>query len=288
MRKIIVIGECVLDIVFPQEAEGERLTAEVMPGGRLLNSAVLLGDRGRSVTFMGEVARDFTGDMILRYLERHNVDVKPIDRFTGGATPVNLIRGNDASSAICMRSFPEDEFDDIWPRVDGGDIVVFGSYFAISGRARKRLKEFLLHACERKAIVVYVPGFLPGQSRRITHEMPVILENLELADMVVSKTQDLRTIFQSDEDEGVYMRNIDFYCSVFVNYDEASGEVHFFNGKERGSARIEGNPLSAEVNARVLGDVIESLIAAEVEKEDLDVLQGGKMREMLDFIGKRD
>lgn len=281
MRKIIVIGECALDIIFPQSTDSDEVTARVVPAGRLLNGAAALGDMGHTVTFMGETGRDFTGDLITGFLERHGVETRSIDRYTGAATPVNLIQGSDTSGAICMRSFPEDDFDDIWPRVDEGDIIVFGSFFAISARSRKRLMEFLSHCNERKAIIMYLPGFLPGQSRRITHEMPLLLENLETADIVITRTEDLKTIFKSEDDEAVYRRHIDFYCRPMINFDRQSSELHFFYGKERVSRHVEGDPDSLKLNSLIMAHIADRLIAEKVTKEGLDSLDIDKMERII-------
>lgn len=63
MRKIIAIGECVLDILF--DGDAPRVSA---PGGLILNVASNLGRLGRNVSFVGEAARDRVGDMIVAFI----------------------------------------------------------------------------------------------------------------------------------------------------------------------------------------------------------------------------
>ena len=55
---------------------------------------------------------------------------------------------------------------------------MFGGYYAIDRRMRRRMLPLLQHAAERKALLVYLPGYLPQQEPRITRVMPSILENM--------------------------------------------------------------------------------------------------------------
>lgn len=286
MKKVIILGECTLDIIFPAHSKEDSITAEITPGGRLLNAAALLGDKGREVVFMGEIARDFAGDIIISFLERHAVATKSIDRYTGGLTPVNLFQGNDLSTAMCMRRFPEEDFDNIWPRIDPDDIIVFGSYFAISSRVRHRLKEFLDYATDRKAIIIYVPGFLPAQSQHITHEMPIILENLEISDLILTRSSDLLTIFKSSNDTECYRKHLDFYCRAVINFDQDSSALHFFNDKDYCQLPVSGDATSLRTNASVVAGIIDGLLSSSATKSDLDSLDKVMMDRIMENTGK--
>lgn len=59
---------------------------------------------------------------------------------------------------------------------------------------RARMVPLLDSAAERGAVMIYLPGFMPSQTPRITRVMPAILDNLERAHIVITDTEALTTI----------------------------------------------------------------------------------------------
>lgn len=238
MKKIICIGECSLNIVLG--ADGKP--AGSLPGGRVLNAAAILARDSFEVLMASEVSADAVGDIIVRFLEDSGVKLDSLDRFTEGRTPVNIFtcdKGSSAPSALTRyEAYPDECFDIIWPRIDEGDIVLFGGYYAIDSRMRQRLVRFLNNAVERKAILIYLPGFLPQQEPRITRVMPAILENLEMANVVVARNNDLKLIFGIDNTDTCYHNHIDFYCRSLVSVDAACSRISYYTGKEMSSVEI--------------------------------------------------
>ncbi len=221
MPKIVILGECAYDIHFANGAPGMS-----HPGGRMLNAAAILGRQGRQVTYVGECARDRVGDLITSFLASAGVNTSSIDRYTEGVTPLNLFfeadESHEAPSVVHYRKFPEEKFDVVWPRIDSGDVVVFGSAMALAPRVRPQLCELLGYARTRGAVIVYQPGFLPGQTPRITHMMPYILENLETAHLVIGRATDMATMFGSRDAAQVYADKISFYCPAYLHLDTAA------------------------------------------------------------------
>ena len=68
MRKVIGIGETILDIIF----KNEQPTA-AKPGGSTFNSMITLGRLGVNTEFISEVGRDRLGDKIRAFLAENNV-----------------------------------------------------------------------------------------------------------------------------------------------------------------------------------------------------------------------
>lgn len=238
MKKIICIGECSLNVVLA--ANGRPLGS--MPGGRVVNAAAMLGREQFNVVMASEASDDPVGNILADYLKHSGVDISSLDRFTEGRTPLNVFTmadGDTSPSALTRyESYPEECFDIVWPRVDEGDVVLFGGHYAIDSRMRRRLVRFLEHAVERKAVLVYLPGFLPQQEPRITRVMPAILENLEMANMVVARNIDLSLIFGIDDTRSCYHDHIDFYCRSLVSVDVACGRISYYAGKEMSSVEI--------------------------------------------------
>ncbi|MBP3536686.1 MAG: hypothetical protein J6J93_04015 [Muribaculaceae bacterium] len=237
MKKIICIGECSLNLVV--DASGKPLGS--LPGGRIANAASILGRDGLKVLMASEACADSIGDIIVGNLSASGVDVTSVDRFTEGRTPLNVFvtdPGNPQPKLIRYEAYPEEAFDIIWPRIDEGDIIVFGGYYSIDRRMRPRMQRLLAHAAERKAVMVYLPGFLPQQEPRITRVMPQILENLEMAHVVVTRNRDLELIFGVKLPDACYHDHIDFYCRSLVNIDDTCRRISYYTGKEVSSVDI--------------------------------------------------
>lgn len=220
MKKVIAIGQSVLDIV---HLEGKPVASYT--GGRIANMAASLGRCGVNVEYVSECANDKIGDLVVDFLKSNNVGTGSIDRFTDGKSQVSLIfrDSNGKEDYAEYVSYPDTRFNVLWPRIEEGDIVVFGSYFAIDSKPRKGLLELLNYARERKAVIVYLPGFHKELCTRITRVMPEILENLEYADLVIARQADMEIIFDKSDALASYNEHIKFYCPNFVFTDSNNG-----------------------------------------------------------------
>ncbi len=283
--KIIVIGECTLDIICPGECNGAA-TLRAFPGGRLLNAAAILGRQGHDVAYVGEAARDRVGDIIVNFLDNHHVATRSIDRFTDGVTSSNLYFPPDSThpepSVVSYRKFPPERFDVVWPRIDPDDIVVFGTFFALDERVRPQLQELMNHAQERKATIIYVPGFLPEQAPRITKVMPAILENLEMADIVLSRPSDLQHIFSESDASRCFERHIRFYCKDFINIDSPSGTVSWLHNNDHLQANTSSSLVGSLMwHAGALAGLIEGMEKIDLKKALIGSLNGPLLTQLL-------
>lgn len=289
MRRIILIGECALDIVFPPTQNNFPLATlsnlNAVPGGRMLNAAALLGTLHEDVSYVSEAGRDRIGDMIVSYLAANNVNVTSIDRYADGDTASNLFFPVDEThptkSIMIYRRYPAESFDVRWPDVSEDDIVVFGSYFAIDHRVRPHLKELIQYMVDRKALVINVPGFLKQQEPRITRVMPEILENLEISDMVVTRTGDLEHIFGSRNPEECYRKHIKFYCRSFINIDPDRQEMTFYHDDESVSTPISRPPISLMWNSGALAGIVSSLVDLGVTRSSLRSLAAPNLSDII-------
>ena len=230
MRKIIAIGESILDTLFDEQ--GKPLRAFV--GGRIACAAATLGRLQLPVSMVSECATDRVGDTVVSFLERHHVDTRSIDRYTEGTTPLAAIfrDGDGHDTIVNYGAYPKTRFDVIWPRIDEDDIVLFGSLYAIDTPQRERLFELVNYAVQRKAIIIYLPGFQHGINFRITRVMPAILENLEVAHLVIAHTRDIDSIFPGEKSEEAFVNHISFYCDHYLHIAPDLSTT-FFHRKER-------------------------------------------------------
>ena len=260
--KIICIGECSLNIVL--DHTGRPMGA--MPGGRIVNAAAILAGLKNNVVMASEAAADPVGDIVANFLTTAGVDLASLDRFTEGRTPLNIFICKPGDTLVSSASitrydeYPEEGFDIIWPRVDEGDVVLYGGHYAIDARMRPRLSKFLENAAERKCVMVYLPGFLPQQEPRITRVMPAILENLELANLVVARNKDLELIFGLKHPEQCYHDHIDFYCRSMINVDTECSHITYYAGKEMTQVDIPASTSATMIwNAGAVAGIVAAI-----------------------------
>ena len=279
MKKIICIGECALDVIF----RGSQPVGS-MPGGRIVNAAAILAKQGLPVSLVSELSQDSVGDIISDFLTKSGVDVSSVDRFTEGLTPLVIYITDEKSITAVTRyeKYPDECFDVVWPRIDEGDIVVYGGYYALDARMRPRMSQLLSHAAERKATLIYLPGFLPQQEPQITRVMPVILENLEFASVVIVRNNDLKTIFGVSDGDRCYHDHIDFYCRSLINVDVAERRINYYSGTEVTSVEIpEEMCLSMMWNAGVVAGTVDAIYRNETSAAQLEAPNDDFRREVL-------
>ena len=265
-KKIICIGECALDVVFG--ADGTPLGA--MPGGRVANAAALLARDGAPVVMAGGAAADAVGDTVVAFLADAGADVRCIDRFTEGRTPVTIFMPapDGRMTATRYEDYTDECFDIVWPRIDEGDIVLFGGYYAIDRRMRRRMLPLLQHAAERKALLVYLPGFMPQQEPRITRVMPAILENLELAHVACTRSADLQIIFGARDAAACYRNHIAFYCPALLNTDAAARTISLYSPAGTDTLELPLSECASLIwNAGTAAGAVKALHEAEATPE---------------------
>ena len=69
MRKVIGIGETILDIVFKNNQP-----TKAVPGGSVFNGLISLGRAGVDTTFISEVGNDRVGKTILDFMKDNGVN----------------------------------------------------------------------------------------------------------------------------------------------------------------------------------------------------------------------
>ena len=193
---------------------------------------------------VSETACDYFGNQIADYLKNAGVDTKSLDRFTEGATTLDIYTPD---GVMQYGTYPADRFNVVWPRIDENDIVIFGGFYALDASLRERLFEMVKYARERKAIIIYLPGFPHHPNLRITKVMTAILENLEVSNLVIASREHILDIFGSEDASHVFKSNIEFYCPNFICLDE--GNAHIFASGKTGSIAINDKARDNEIAA---------------------------------------
>lgn len=279
MRKIIAIGESVLDTLY---RDGQPIKA--MVGGRIANATASLGMTGIPATFCSECCTDSVGDIIVDFFKNHQVETKSIDRYTDGSTQLSAIfLGEDGDKIVNYGVYPKsDRFDVVWPRIDEGDIVLFGSLYAIEQPQRERVYELLAYAAERKAVMMYLPGFQHGINFRITRVLTAILENFEISSVIVAHERDIADIFPGESAADAYHNHLEYYCPCFIHIG-ADGGVDAFVEKEQWHFN-NPNPVAKNWLGWQSGftcGVICGLLKAGITAEQMRTLDKDTMQEIV-------
>ena len=185
MRKVIGIGETVLDIIFKNEQP-----VGAYPGGSTFNAVISLARAGAACAFIGETGNDRVGQGIIRFLKENGVDTSSVNTFPGSKSPVTLafLDTNNDADYIFYKDHPHDQLDMVYPDIQADDIVIIGSFFAVNPVIRPQLT-----------------GFLDADIVRGSHE-------------------DFKVLYKLDNPDKVYKAEISFYCKKFI-YTQAANPV---------------------------------------------------------------
>jgi len=219
MRKVIGIGETVLDIIFKG---GQPVSA--VPGGSVYNGIISLGRAGVPAAFISEVGDDRIGEKTVSFLKENGVDATFVSRNKGTKSPVSLafLNGQNDAEYIFYKDHPHDRLDYITPEINRDDIVMLGSYYAVNPVIRPQVAAILNAARDRGAIIYYDVNFRAAHADEVMKLTPNILENFEYADIVRGSRDDFNVMYRMDTPDKVYNSEISFYCKKFVYTDGAA------------------------------------------------------------------
>lgn len=213
MRKVIGIGETILDIIFKNDQP-----IGAVPGGSMFNGLISLGRAGMSAAFISETGDDRVGQRIIRFLEENHVDASSVSVYPESKSPVSLAFLNEQNDAeyIFYKDHPHDRLDMIYPDIQPDDIVMYGSFYAVNPVIRDQMAVFLTYASERGAILYYDVNYRASHRAELMKVKANILENLELASIVRGSKEDFEVMFGMQEAEKVYRSEVSFYCKNFI------------------------------------------------------------------------
>lgn len=231
MRKIIGIGETILDIVFKNDQP-----LKAVPGGSTFNATISVGRAGVPCMLVSEVGDDHVGDIITRFLKDNGVATDYVYRHIGTQSHVSLAflnERNDAEYSFYKHhgalAMPE-----AMPEIGRGDIVIFGSFYAINPVIRDYTRRFLQTARDNGAILYYDINFRAPHVKDLPDTFGNIEENMRLATVVRGSAEDFSILFNCDNADEVYDKHISKYCGQFI-YTDADKPVQLRTATVRAS-----------------------------------------------------
>ena len=225
MRKVIGIGETMLDIIFKN---GKPI--EAVPGGSTFNGIVSLGRAGVKTVFVSETGNDRVGEYVRDFLRDNNVDTSAINVFQETKSPVSLafLDKDNNADYIFYRDQKHDHMDFAYPDIQKDDIVVFGSFYAVNPALRPQVSGLLEYARQRGAIIYYDVNFRKAHQADVMKVTPNLIDNLEYADIVRGSKEDFEVLYKKDSAERVYRAETSFYCKRFI-YTDGPNPVSVFS-----------------------------------------------------------
>lgn len=213
MRKVIGIGETVLDIIFRND---QPISA--IPGGSTFNAIISLGRCGVEAGFISETGNDRVGHNIIKFLRDNGCKSDSVNVYPDSKSPLSLAFLNDQNDAeyIFYKDHPHDRLDFTYPDIQPDDLVLFGSYYALNQVIRPQVKEFLEYAHDHGAILYYDVNFRASHQHEVMKITPNLLENFELADIVRGSIEDFEILFKKNDAEKIYRSEISFYTKKFI------------------------------------------------------------------------
>jgi fructokinase len=226
MRKVVGIGETILDILF----KDDRPQAAI-PGGSVFNGFVSLGRLGVPLVFISELGADKVGDIIRRFMEENHIPAGYVDCFPDWKSPISLAFLNESHDAdyIFYKDYPGRRSESPLPPIEEDDIFIFSSYYALNPVLRTRVTALLDYARERKAIIYYDLNFRNAHVHEVVKLKPAIIENFEYADIIRGSDEDFFNLYGIHDMKHIYKEHIKFYCPYFIGTQGVEGVTLFTN-----------------------------------------------------------
>lgn len=280
MRKVIGIGETVLDIIF----RNDQPTAAV-PGGSTYNAMISLGRCGVEADFISETGNDRVGKRIISFLRENGVNADNVNVFQNSKSPLSLAFLNEKNDAeyLFYKDHPHDQLDFTFPDIQPDDIVLFGSYYALNPVIRPQVKGFLDYARSHNAIIYYDVNFRPSHKDEVMKLTPNLLENFELADIVRGSHEDFDILFHKLDADSVYRAETSFYCKRLI-YTQGARPVEV---RDNGFAKSYPIPTNEAVVSTIgAGDNFNAgfIFGLLQENITLDMLNQGLTQQQWDSI----
>lgn len=279
MRKVIGIGETILDIIFKNN---QPTTAN--PGGSVFNCMVTLGRLGVKPVFLSEVGKDLVGDLIISFMKENDIESEYLDRFYEGKSPIAMAFLDETNNASYQfyTEYPKERLNLLYPKIEKDDILIFGSIYSLRPELREKIVELLDFAKAQGAIIYYDPNFRAAHAHEAIKLLPTVIENMEYADIVRGSDEDFQSIFQLTDINKVYKDKVRYNCPNFICTQGGKGVEVF--GKEL-NFHYDITPIEP-VSTIGAGDnfnagILYGLIVMDIKKADLDTMTQAQWEQLL-------
>ncbi|MBQ0048712.1 MAG: carbohydrate kinase [Bacteroidales bacterium] len=213
MRKIIGMGETVLDILF---RNNQPFAA--VPGGSCFNSIISLGRTHTPCLFMGSSGNDRVGQQTLDFLRENGVDTTFFALRDGEKSALSLAFLDENGDAHYQFYKDTPRFDHSAPLPEFGpdDVLLFGSYFAASASTRPLVCRVLEAAQRSGCIIYYDLNFRRSHEHELDVLMPTLVQNFRASNLVRGSADDFEVMYRERDARTIYRRHIAAHCPLFI------------------------------------------------------------------------
>jgi len=212
-RKIVGVGETILDILF---RDGQPVAA--VHGGSSFNSIISVGRAGVPCQFVGYTGADIVGQQTVDFLRANGVGTEHFLLRQGEKSAVSLafLGENCDASYLFYKEPPHVSASWTLPEMAHGDILLYGSYYAVCTGMRPLIMQLQERAVQAGAVVYYDLNFRRNHSNEREALMPVILENFRRSTIVRGSADDFDVLFSSRDARDIYNMYISHHCPLLV------------------------------------------------------------------------
>ena len=230
-----------LDILFKNDQP-----QKAVPGGSTFNSIVSLGRAGVNCVMVTEVGGDHIGEMTCKFLRNNGVSDEFVCRHKGTKSHVTLAfldENNDAQytfykdhASAALDGLTIERMNELMKE---GDVVLFGSFFAINTAIRPAVSTLLHNARKAGAWLYYDINFRKTHIPDIPDVIGNIEENMRLADVVRGSKEDFEYLYGVSDADVIYEK-VQPFCNRFILTDGAKEiRVYTPDQSERTKMKIE-------------------------------------------------
>ena len=243
------IGETVLDIVFqdmkPQAA---------VPGGSTFNAMISLGrTAGRDFPEVGlrmvsQIGDDPVGDFVFSFMQENRVGTGAMIRVPGQTTVSMAMLDKHRNARYEFfrdRGLPRFRAPEL--AFGPGDIVLFGSFFAINPDTREQTRALIREARAAGATIYYDINF--RKSHDAVTSRPEIEKNMAQSDIVRGSSEDIEALYGSASASDVYEKHIAPLCRNFICTKGADETDVFSPGFRKSYPVPAGTPVVSTIGA---------------------------------------
>lgn len=262
---ILCCGEALIDFIPGRTADGEGAYVP-SPGGSVYNVAVGLGRLGVETGFLGGVAADFFGDMLVERLAESGVSERYIARLARPSTLAFVTLGQDEPE---YAFYDEGAADRMWTLRDAPAIdeavhaLHFGSISLLREPAASAYAD-LMRAEKGRRVISLDPNLRPGLVKDEAAYRALLGELIGLADIVKISAADLEWWAPGQAIEAVAQGWLEEGARLVVVTRGARGASAYWPG---GSHEEASRPVAQIADAVGAGDAFMSGLLGGLQRE---------------------
>lgn len=265
MTKVVGVGETVLDIVF----DSNRKPLSAKPGGSVYNAIISIARAGFSASMITEMGNDSVGGIILSFLRDNGVDDSLVTVNAGCQSHLALAFLDEQKKADYefYKDYKSQRVSFAVPTFASGDILLFGSYFAINPLLRPQLLPLFQSARSQGALLFYDVNFRASHKNEAAELWPSIADNMRLAHVVKGSDEDISIMLGYDDWRKAYHEVIRPLCPYFICTQGGGGATLLTPSGERHVEAPHIEPVSTigagdSFNAGTVCGLLEARIPA--------------------------